>query len=411
MAGIVKYFFSAPLFAVLTAVSVCPIFSDNLSAKLVITGPGTQIYTYWGHIGIVIRNNDTGKDTFYDFGNFSFDSKNFYRDFMKGYMPYLALGSSADAYISFTLSEDRTLTTYKLNLGNEELEELDALLRWWVLPENRVYLYNYFDKNCSTIIRDILNQVTDAQLEAYTKPVPERTYRHYARIGAYLSLPTEVLLHYLIGPRTDRPISGWEKMFIPSAVADFATSLEYTGRDGIKRTLLGEKTVLQTSSRPPVPDETRILWPYMLAFGILLAAMWCIQGKFGMLMKALIVIFIGIPGSFVGYVHLFTNHQYGYWNINLWPSFPTILLALIPIFAVKMKNREKILAWLWTINLAGLLIAVFLRLSGLIVQDAGAFWAFFTPLTFSASYPGLLLRIKLQNKLRRPANPTSQDQY
>ena len=394
----VRVHFLLAIFLIIFTASLFP--DETLKANLIVVGPGDPIYSYWGHIGIAIENRETGENLFYDFGNFSFYSENFYRDFIMGRMMYLGMVTPTDLFIHYSLMEDRSLTVYPLNLGHEELTELNETLRWWVLPENREYLYDYFLNNCSTIIRDILNDVTDGQLKNFTIKDKDLTFRHYARTGSAPSFFAEIMLDYLLGSDLDKPINGWDKMFLPQAVADYATKFRYTGKDGVTRILADKGIVLKESTRPPVPDKPRTLWPIMLLIGTVMGLIWRLsahaKGKGTRILataaRTIIILSVGIPGLVLGFVEVFTDHASAYRNINLWPTFPTILLAL-PILFIPLKTfrkKELWLSWLWTVNLAGLLLAVFLRVSGIYPQDAYAFWALLAPLTLAASRPGIM---------------------
>lgn len=400
---------SSLILVFLVVLSVSLLSGETLEASLIIVGPGDPVYTYWGHIGIAVENKETGENLFYDFGNFSFYSDNFYQDFAMGRMMYLGFVTPTDFFISYSLGEDRDFTIYPLNLGNDELKELDSILRWWVRPENREYLYEYYLNNCSTIIRDILNDVTDGELKRFTESRSDLDFRHYSRTGADPSLFWEILLHYLLGSNLDKTISAWDKMFLPQAVADYALEMEYTGRDGETRKLAGDGIVLKSSTRQPVPDEPRNLWPLMLIMGLAAGFGWRLSSVVkrksariaGTVFRVLIILSIGLPGLILGFLMAFTDHAASYRNINLWPFFPTVLLGLIPLMATIGKDRmdrrksEVWLSWIWTVNLAGLLLAVFLRLAGFRMQDAFAFWALLTPLTLAASRSGLWLQDRL----------------
>jgi len=385
------------LILALYVISSASLFPDeSLKANLIIVGPGDPIYTYWGHIGISIENTESGENLFYDFGNFSFYSNNFYKDFAMGRMMYLGLATPTDRFINYSMTEDRTLTVYPLNLGHEELVELDETLRWWVRPENREYLYDYFLNNCATIIRDILNDITDGQLKAFSENDPYLSFRHYARTGSDPSFFAELMLDYLLGSNLDKPINGWNLMFLPQAVADYAGNFKYIGKDGKTRILTDKSIVLKSSTRPPVPEEPRTLWPTMLLIGILAGLLWRLSSTPGKraakiaagISRALIILLIGIPGLVLSFLTTFTDHASAYRNINLLPTFPTVLIGLIVLF-IPFRKKELILSWIWTVNLTGLLLAVFLRISGIYIQDAYAFWALLTPLTLAASRPGL----------------------
>jgi hypothetical protein len=412
------------LMALILAAACAP--AQELKASLIIVGPGDPLYTYWGHIGIAVEDTRTGESLFYDFGNFSFFSENFYQDFAMGRMMYLGFVDHTERFLSYTLRENRDVSIYPLNLGEAELAELDQVLKWWVQPENREYLYDYFRNNCSTIIRDILDNLTGGQLKKFSEVRPDRTFRHYARTGSDPSFFSEVLLHYLLGADLDLQISGWDKMFIPQSVADFGSELTYTGRDGVSRQLVDREIVLVKSDRRPVPEKPRLLWPAMLIMGIATGLLWLFAGmaavrpgvprglrSAGLIFRLLISLLIGIAGLMLGFLMVFTDHTAAYRNLNLGPAFPAVLAGLILLFpprrktAEARKRREKLLSWLWTLNLAGLLLAVLLRLSGLSIQDSFSFWAFFGPLNLAASRAGLWLADRWQDRLSggRPVRP------
>jgi len=89
----------------------------------------------------------------------------------------------------------------------------------------------------------------------------------------------------------------------------------------------------------------------------------------------------------------FTDHAAAYGNINLWPTFPTVLAALIPLFTrgIRDPRGENWMASIWSVNLLGLVAATILAATGVRPQDAGAFWALLAPVTLAASWPGLAL--------------------
>jgi len=386
-------------------------YTGENETSLIVIGPGDPLYSYWGHIGINIDG------TFYDFGNFSFDEDNFYRNFAMGRLWYLGMASSTPLVVSYTIRENRDVKVYPLNLGIEEKKILENKLEWWVQPENRRYLYDYFLNNCSTIIRDVLNDATNGQLKEFSSGFPDKTFRFYARTGCAPSAFNEILLDYLLGVPEDVPITGWEKMFMPQSVADFAQIFTYTDSSGIKRKLAEKEILINKSTRPPVPDKYRTLWPWMLIAGLFSGILWRIisiisvsEKRFifttGNTIRILIILIIGIFGLFLGFAMTFTDHNSVTGNINLWPSFPTMLTALIPLFMIFRKKNsskekrmklEKTASVILTINFAGFLLAVFLRLSGLFIQDAFAFWAFFAPFTFLTSIAGF----SIQNRYLR----------
>ena len=400
---------------VVMLVSALPLHGrEHIRASLIVVGPGNPVYYYWGHNGIAVENLETGENLFYDFGNFSFYSEDFYSDFVMGRMRYLGFVSPTEDFLRRSLNDNRDLTVYPLDMGSEELQELDRTLRWWVKPENREYLYDYFLNNCSTILRDILNDVTDNQLKRAAENIPDLNFRHYARTGAHQSRTMEIVLHFLLGSRIDKPINGWELMFLPEEMGRILLDFTYTGRDGVQRTLAREKNVLKIADRTPVPAKPRPVWHIMLIAGLATAALWAFSSDWrkGGLIQVPLILITGLPGLAIAFFTLFTDHVSGYANINLWPAFPTVLTALIPLGIQRWWKRgeimgmapilplamgrwrrnQEITAWIWTVNLIGLGAAMILSLTETYGQDAAAFWGFYAPLALTASRPGLALR-------------------
>lgn len=374
------------------------VLAGNLSARLLIAGPLDLVHTYWGHVGLAIDDEETGQSMLYDFGHFSFEADDFYRDFLLGRMWYLGLESTTEYFTSNYLPDSQYLFYYPLNLGNEKIKEMQILLKERVSPENSRYLYNYFTNNCSTIIRDVMDEVLDGQIKAQTYPIKDRSFRYYTRTGVRPSLSLDIILSFLLGSNTDKTITGWDKMFLPIAIEEFVADMEYIDEYGVHRKVLGEKVILKETQKPSSPENPRLLWPGMLITGIILALLWLFipDRIIGRVIRTLIVLIIGIPGIVLCFVILFTDHDSAYRNLNVGPSLPTVLLSLIPLFASGWKHRDSIIMGIWSINLAGLILVIILHLSGIINQEAGAFWAFYAPICLAATCSGFLKKLCLR---------------
>ena len=83
------------------------------NAYLVTVDGGSEVYSYFGHSGIIIEED--GEGTFYDWGNFSF-SDGFYRNFLFGLLYYSAGRAPAKWRLSHFENSDRTITILPLKL-------------------------------------------------------------------------------------------------------------------------------------------------------------------------------------------------------------------------------------------------------------------------------------------------------
>ena len=109
---------------------------EHLNTYLLTVGPGKELYSWFGHAGIIIEN-DQGRGKFYDFGNFSFESDDFYWDFGMGRLNYMKIGVSSRAYLNYIVHEDRDVTLQYLNISQENIRKMRDFLEEGILPGNQ----------------------------------------------------------------------------------------------------------------------------------------------------------------------------------------------------------------------------------------------------------------------------------
>ena len=87
-------------------------------------------------------------------------------------------GAFLDAY----RAAGRSVYSNELLLTGAEAAELDRLIRENFEPGNRDYLYHYFEDNCSTRVRDILDTVLGGILaDTFAGAETGRSYRWHVR--------------------------------------------------------------------------------------------------------------------------------------------------------------------------------------------------------------------------------------
>jgi hypothetical protein len=140
---------------------------DNLTIKIAVMGPGDELYFWWGHIALVIDDANTGQSRFYDYGIFTFNSENFYVNFAFGRLFYSSGVSSATSDYALYQHSNRDITLYTLDIPPAKREEIRKYAENSVLPENRLYRYHHFKKNCTGPILDVLDMATDGQFKEH----------------------------------------------------------------------------------------------------------------------------------------------------------------------------------------------------------------------------------------------------
>jgi hypothetical protein len=378
--------YSLPVFIFIFITLVCPLFAqaesgEDLTVKIAVMGPGTELYFWWGHIGLVIENNRTGQGRFYDYGLFSFDNENFFVNFALGRLLYSCGASSPWANVNTYINTNRDVTFYTLDIPPEKREEVRNFANTNILPANRDYYYHHFKDNCATRIRDILDIATGGQFRERYGAAPGRyTNRQHVRRHTWFSPFFDWMLSFLMGQDIDRPMTVWQEMFLPAEVGSRAAEFYYTDTEGVSRRLVsGVEVVNRAIGRPEVLDVPRRQWPRELAFGIAVMALLGLffflrtKGPVGQVLaglsQSLIGLFFGLSGLLLFFMSFFTNHDYTFHNVNLLFTNP-LLLAAVPLGiryaaapAKSARERPEImLRVLWFLVLLGLVVSMLLKL-------------------------------------------------
>ena len=170
------------------------------------------------------------------------------------------LGSYADEQRSVDLHRHLALTPF-------QAQHLANLLAHAVQPENRDYRYDYFRHNCSTRLRDAIDQALDGQLRAQTASRSRGfTYRMHARRLAQGNAWLATGIDLGLGPETDRRLSFWEEMFIPEMLRRYLREVD-TGHGPL---VAAEEAWYQGTAAPP-PEIARDLRPAYGVTGLIVA--------------------------------------------------------------------------------------------------------------------------------------------
>jgi hypothetical protein len=110
---------------------------------------------------------------------------------------------------------DRTIWVQPLPLDEAQKEKVIAKLENDITEEHRYYAYDHFADNCTTRIRDIIDNVTDHALSKMTDMPGDATFRDYARDGFYGMRIPLIITDIAMGRSTDRTPTYWERMFLP----------------------------------------------------------------------------------------------------------------------------------------------------------------------------------------------------
>jgi hypothetical protein len=354
--------------------------SETKILKISYFGPGTPLYSWWGHISIIIEDTAGDNNRIIDYGIFSFNKDNFFTNFAFGRLVYSCGSFPAEPVINDYIAQNRDVTIYTLNVSAEKKREIIERIEQDLLPENREYIYHHFRDNCSTRIRDIINVITEGQFYSrFAGETSRLTLREHIRRFTWFSPFFDWFLNFLLGRESDNAVTQWDVMFLPSEVAFFIQNFEYTTSGGNSIKLVNDTQKLYTVvDRSPVPNSPPMQWPLGLFVGLFMAgtltscmALDIRQIKPGktawLLLQGLLGCFSGLAGSLLYFMSFFTNHDYTYNNLNTLAANP-LLLAALPagIIALTADNYIKeaiavlIIKIIWTLLILGGIASVLL---------------------------------------------------
>lgn len=293
--------------------------------SLLTASPGEDVYSVFGHTAIRVKGRDSSKDVIYNFGTFSFDQPNFLGNFLRGRLLYSLSVSSYDRFLRVYHNERRSIYEQTLNLTEEEEGAVIRALAENYKKENREYLYEFFFDNCSTRLRDLIDQKYEGKF-AWKEQQPRYTFREllhqYTDSNAWLTFGIDLL----VGVRTDEKATQQEEMFLPDYLYWHLNDATLTsGQPAVTK----DYTVLDFSMEDGLRKQKGINWPLFLFVGmfiieIIISLVSLKLGSIPAWVKLYdkgIYTVLGIGGLVLVIMWLFTDHYTTKYNWNvLWLS-------------------------------------------------------------------------------------------
>jgi hypothetical protein len=381
--------------------------AEDLVVKLVTVEPGTPLYSWWGHTGLVVEDRSQGVSRFYNYGLFSIYKEHFVRNFIQGRLWFEVGASATERELRVYRADNRTIRIQTLDLVPERRLEMAEFLENNILPENRTYLYDHYRDNCATRVRDLLDRMVDGQLAAAARAPGSGTLRWQTRRFTAGHPAMNWLLMFLMSGGIDRPITRWEEMFLPMELERNVAALRYVDPQGRARALVSaQQTWFTAADRARVPERPPSYVPAALGLGALLGlaaaglGWWRARGgtagrALSGSWEALLGLAIGLIGTTLAGLSLFTDHTVTYGNRNLFLAGPLHLavVSLAVATAAGARSAGRWLAWLWSLLAALGLLSLALQVFPALRQDSGLIAALLLPTELGCAAAGWLGRI------------------
>lgn len=300
--------------------------TDVPRIALVTFGPGPQIWARFGHNAIRVTWPESslygGSDYLYNFGYFDFNEPGFYRNYATGNMQYYAVAENPARAFVYYRELGRSIREQPLDMPPEQALAIAVELNRLIQPDERRYPYDYFFNNCSTRVRDVLNDALGGALFDQYQPLPAA---HTLRWDALRMVQDDLLLylglHIGLGRVVDQPISQWDAAFLPGILADQVARL-----DGVA---INDQAVFQ--GRAEAEDfQPRHTSMALLGLVTVLLIVLPLRGQSGWRLTGARVWLLvsGLGGLLLLFLWLMTNHEAAWRNENLLLLLPTNLLLL-----------------------------------------------------------------------------------
>jgi hypothetical protein len=358
-------------------------------------GPGDHPFARFGHNAILAEWPRERRTLVYNFGTFAFDGMNGVRDFMNGHFRYWLSVSTLPRTLAFYSRQRRGIVAQELELDAHQRAALADALEQNAEPEKREYDYDYYRDNCSTRVRDAVDQVVAGELSRQIKNKPGRlSFReHTERLTAGVPW-LYFALDLALGPLTDRPTQRWEELFIPSELHDALATVTLANEPS--RHLVRAERVLLEDPRPPLLRDPPSRAPFFAAAGLALGALLLALGHFAVrsraaraafgLLTAFSGLLLGLLGCVFCFFWFFTKHWSAYRNENILVCPPWALpLVVLGLGVASGRWRESPrLKWLFAAVASGAALALLFALVPGFGQDNTRIAGLFGPLWIGA---------------------------
>jgi len=349
------------------------LLSEKARISVITCGLGNETYSYFGHTAIRVKDTLNNIDVVYNYGAFDFRTPNFVAKFAKGDLQYFAVVHSYIDFIRDYTEEKRSVYEQELLIDQDFKQKIFDNLNANLLTENRYYTYKFIDKNCTSMVVDIINKSLNKEVITKKEDV-DKTYRSilfpYFDGHFYEKLGTSIIF----GTKVDQLGT---KIFLPF---ELKKSLE---KSVFRNRLLAGKsnTILNFEKETPTS-----WWNNIYSYIILLALIIFINKRFVDKIYLFILSVMGIFFVFMGFYSLHHELAMNY-NVLLFSPF---LLILIILSAVNNKKG--------TYQLAVLHLILLIIYTFFIINKA----YFFIILPIIITSGVVLARVAIRNKKRIP---------
>jgi len=319
--------------------------TNNLEASLLTCSPGTEIYQYYGHTAILIKDLATGENYVFNYGLFDFSTPNFLWRFLLGECDYLCGATNLNSFLHNYARRGTGVREDILNLTPEETVRLFDALKTNSLPENATYRYDFFCDNCATRVRDQIEHCVNGKIHyvSSTKSQSLRDIVHESSAPYKWSYFGQDLL---LGAQADRPATRSQQEFSPIYLQrDISTAFVENNEGRVRplvtssQILVKDKGVIFSKGFPLSPKACCFI---LLLLTIILSALDIRRSKPCWQYDLLLMTLQGLAGLLITFMFFFSKHPTvdTNWLVLLFNPIP--LLVLYWVMRKERRNQRSL---------------------------------------------------------------------
>lgn len=333
------------------------------SIEVYTMGTGDQIFEHFGHAAICVTDEVYPGGRCFNYGTADFSTPvPLTWNFIRGRAMFWVSVVDRRRMLGWYESADRTVWKQTIPLSPEKALAVVRALERSTEADEKYYRYHHFSDNCTTRIRDHLNQALDGDLYRRTQePIDGATFREYARRGFAGDPGLLLAAELVLGRSSDKPTSAWEGMFLPEI---FRRELE---------TKLGARPeVVYQRTKTDIPASENLGRILMFALGLIFAGVIFLGRRIGPRGHRVALVLTGVVLGLFGTI---------FWGLAIVSAFAElraneILLIFLPFDVALGIMPDRFRRIYVGLRLIGLLIVAILSLAGIFIQPL------FAPLIF-----------------------------
>ena len=336
--------------------------SDKATVSVVTCGPGSELYSTFGHSAFRVFDPVNKLDKIYNYGTFNFNAPNFYLNFAKGKLTYQLSTSRFGLFLQIYNYENRWVKTQELNLDLAQVQATYNFLENNAKPSNKDYQYDFFYNNCSTKIEEVIKGILKDNVAFKNNHITShKTHRDliadYTKNQEWGKFGIDLALGSVI----DKEAKKDAYKFLPDYIFYAFENATITTKNGVKPLVKETKTVLKPKSNEVLKPFSFINTPLFVITCISLIILFFSYKNFKNKSRSkwldfLLFFITGTIGIAILLLWFATDHTATYKNLNfLWAFAPNFLVAFYLL-------KSKLPKWMYyyNISLIGLIILMLL---------------------------------------------------